>query len=130
MIGLQLLIDTNRYRDIDSGVPEVVSRAQQAAVVCVPLIVLAELRSGFHNGNRPAENEQQLQQFLSAPGVKTLSPDEQTTHHYAEIFVQLKRTGKMIPTNDIWIAALALQHDLVLDTRDEHFKRVDGLKLV
>jgi predicted nucleic acid-binding protein len=56
--------------------------------------------------------------------VEVQYPDEQTTHHYASIFAQLRRQGTPIPTNDIWIAALVLQHDLVLLTDDTHFSNI------
>ncbi|QDU57906.1 PIN domain-containing protein [Aeoliella mucimassa] len=59
-----------------------------------------------------------------------LLADESTTHYYSDLFVALRKLGKQIPTNDLWIAALALQHDLLLYTRDVHFQSVPGLKLV
>jgi len=59
-----------------------------------------------------------------------LLPDLETARHYAEVNQNLRRRGTPIPTNDIWIAALALQHDLTLDTRDKHFQHVPGLKLI
>jgi tRNA(fMet)-specific endonuclease VapC len=71
-----------------------------------------------------------LKKFLSKPGTSVLLLDEETAHIYGQIWAELKSHGTMIPTNDIWIAALALQHDLTLDTRDEHFRIVPGLKLV
>ena len=53
--------------------------------------------------------------------VRLLVPDEQTTHHYAAVFRQLRQQGTPIPTNDVWIAALVIQHGLVLSSRDAHF---------
>jgi tRNA(fMet)-specific endonuclease VapC len=70
------------------------------------------------------ENERLLRRFLLKEGVEILLADEQTTHHYAAVYAQLRRQGTPIPTNDMWIAALALQHDLVLCTRDRHFDRL------
>jgi predicted nucleic acid-binding protein len=63
-------------------------------------------------------NERTLAVLLNRPRVRILWPDEQTTHHYARLFLQLRKQGTPIPTNDIWIAALAVQHDLVLFSRD------------
>ncbi len=60
-------------------------------------------------------------------GVSVLFSDEQTAHHYAAVFRQLRRQGTPIPTNDLWIAALVLQHDLVLHARDRHFDRLPQL---
>jgi predicted nucleic acid-binding protein len=58
---------------------------------------------------------------LLKPGVGILYADEQTTHHYANACRQLRKQGTPIPTNDMWIAALVLQHSLVLCARDAHF---------
>jgi predicted nucleic acid-binding protein len=58
---------------------------------------------------------------LNSPRVAVLYPDEDTTHHYARVFVQLRAQGTPIPTHDMWVAALCLQHNLLLYTRDSHF---------
>jgi tRNA(fMet)-specific endonuclease VapC len=82
---------------------------------------LGELRAGFLFGSEGKKNERNLELFLNRPRVRMLWADENTTHHYARLFLQLRRQGTPIPTNDIWIAALTLQHDLVLYSRDAHF---------
>lgn len=87
----------------------------------MPVIVLGELRAGFLGGARAPENEANLVRFLNSPRVDTLLPDEETTHHYARLFHQLRRQGTPIPTNEIWIAALVVQHQLYLFARDGHF---------
>jgi tRNA(fMet)-specific endonuclease VapC len=87
----------------------------------VPLIVLGELRAGFLAGSRGTENEAGLARFLNSPRVDVLLADEDTTHHYARLFHQLHRQGTPIPTNDVWIAALVVQHQLYLFARDAHF---------
>lgn len=68
-----------------------------------------------------------LRRFLLKPGVGILYPDDQTTHHYASVYRQLRRQGTSIPTNDMWIAALVLQHWLVLLARDAHFAALPQL---
>ncbi len=68
-----------------------------------------------------AIDERALRRFLLVDGVGVLYPDEQTSHHYASVFRQLRHQGTPIPTNDLWIAALVLQHNLVLHSRDRHF---------
>ena len=68
-----------------------------------------------------AENEHLLRRFLLKPGVRVLYADDQTTHHYAVLYRQLRAQGTPIPTNDMWVAALVLQHNLVLHSRDAHF---------
>jgi tRNA(fMet)-specific endonuclease VapC len=99
----------------------VVRLVEQADAVLLPFVVVAELRGGFALGKRGAENERTLRRFLMKPGVAILFADEQTTHHYATVFRQLRRQGTPIPTNALWIAALVLQHDLLLCARDRHF---------
>lgn len=101
--------------------PAVVELVQNAEAVFLPFVVVAELRAGFSVGKRGAENERTLRRFLAKPGVTILFADDQTTHQYAAVFRQLRRQGTPIPTNDLWIAALVLQHDLRLCARDRHF---------
>jgi len=95
-----------------------------ATQICVPFVVLAELRYGFLYGRRYAENERQLQVFLNTPRVERLFPDEKTTHEYARLATQLRSQGTPLPTNDIWIAALVLQHGLTLYSNDRHFDQL------
>jgi tRNA(fMet)-specific endonuclease VapC len=120
-VAVRLALDTNRYTDLCRGAAEVVTLVEHAEAVFLPFVVLAELRAGFAVGTRGAENERVLRGFLAKPGVAILFADDQTTHHYATIFRQLRQQGTPIPTNDLWISALALQHDLVLCARDRHF---------
>lgn len=68
-----------------------------------------------------------LREFLAKPNVRILYPSRETTEHYARLFLQLKRAATPIPDNDTWIAALALEHDLRLITRDSHFSRIPQL---
>jgi tRNA(fMet)-specific endonuclease VapC len=118
---MRLALDANRYTDLCHGADEVVTLVERAEAVLLPFIVLAELRAGFSIGTRGKENERVLRVFLMKPGVSVLFADEQTVQHYVAVFRQLRRQGSPIPTNDLWIAALVLQHDLVLCTRDRHF---------
>lgn len=120
-MAVRLALDTNRYTDLCRGLAEVVTLVEQAESVFLPFAVLAELRAGFSLGKRGAENERLLRQFLMKPGTAVLFADDQTTHHYAALFRQLKRQGTPIPTNDLWTAALVLQHGLALCHRDHHF---------
>jgi tRNA(fMet)-specific endonuclease VapC len=118
---MKVALDTNRYVDLCRGVAETVNVVEEAEAVLLPFVVLAELRAGFAYGQRQADNERVLRRFLLKDGVQTLFPDDQTTHHYASVFRQLRIQGTPIPTNDMWLAALALQHNLVLHGRDKHF---------
>jgi predicted nucleic acid-binding protein len=120
-VALKIAIDTNRYTDLARGDPAAVEVMERADEIWIPLIVLAELRAGFAVGAHGAKNEGGLRRFLHRSGVFPLLPDEQTTHHYASVFRLLRQHGTPIPTNDLWIAALVLQHELVLYARDSHF---------
>lgn len=127
---MKIALDTNRYTDLFMRVNETVAVVEQAEAVLLPFIVVGELRAGFMHGNRPAENETALRGFLSQPGVSVLFADDQTTHHYAGIYRQLRRQGTPIPTNDMWIASLVLQHNLTLHARDRHFDHLPQIMRV
>jgi tRNA(fMet)-specific endonuclease VapC len=124
---VRIAIDSNRYTDFCRGDERVVEIIRAADEIFVPLIVVAELRAGFAYGSRRADNEKILTRFLNTTRVHVIAPDEQTTHFYANIYAELRRKGRPIPTNDLWIAAIVLQHDLVLFDRDGDFDHVDRL---
>jgi len=92
-------------------------------------MVVGELQAGFALGNQRAKNQLVLDGFLSQASARVLVPDEDTARHYAALIAQLRTAGTPIPTNDIWIAALVLQHGYALATRDTHFRRIPQLAL-
>ena len=120
-MALRLALDTNRYTDLVQGDAQVAECVESADEVWLPFIVLAELHAGFSVGSKGADNEAALRRFLFKPSVEVLYADEQTTHHYASVYRQLRKQGTPIPANDMWIAALVLQHSLTLCARDAHF---------
>jgi tRNA(fMet)-specific endonuclease VapC len=124
---MRIAVDTNRYRDFCEGVPEVVEQFAIADEIHLPFVILAELRAGFLCGTKARKNESTLIQFLNRPRTRLLYPDEDTTHHYAGIFAQLRAQGTPIPTNDIWTASLVIQHNLLLSSRDAHFDHLPQL---
>lgn len=127
---MNVALDTNRYRDLSEGDEAVVRLLEEADGIFLPLIVIGELRAGFALGRKGRENEATLQRFLIKPGVEVLNPGDVTTRIYASLFRQLRQQGTPIPTNDIWIAAIVLEHDLVLCSRDEHFVYLPQLNIV
>jgi tRNA(fMet)-specific endonuclease VapC len=129
-VAVKLALDTNRYTDLCSGNAYVVETIERADQVWLPFTALGELRAGFAVGSQGPRNEAVLRRFLLKPGVGILYADEQTTHHYAAIYRQLRKHGTPIPTNDMWIAALALQHSLALFARDAHFDALPQLTRV
>ncbi len=118
---MNVLLDTNFYSAFCKGDEQAVRIIQQARKIYLPFAVLAELRAGFLCGTKARQNERSLTLFLNSVRVEVLYPNENTTHQFASIFAQLRLLGKPIPTNDIWIAALAVQYDLILCSRDNHF---------
>jgi tRNA(fMet)-specific endonuclease VapC len=127
---VKLALDTNRYRDLSDGDARVTHLLQESESVYLPFIVLGELRAGFALGKKGRENERVLQRFLAKPGVEMLYPSEATTRTYADLFRQLRGQGTPIPTNDLWIAALVVENDLALCSRDDHFLYLPQLNIV
>lgn len=127
---MKILVDTNRYTDFARGEAEAVDRFRRAARLFLPFVVVAELRAGFLCGTRSERNEANLTRFLAAPRVDVLFADEETTHHYARLFRQLRAQGTPMPTNDLWTAALAIQHGLHLFARDRHFDHLPQIPRV
>lgn len=121
-----MILDTNALSgaaDGDSGALEVIAGAERIAA---PVIVLAEYRLGIAQSRHRNEYEEWLREWVAA--VTVLDLDRETAYHYAKIGLELKKIGKPIPSNDLWIAALCRQHSLPLLTRDRHFDVVTGLK--
>lgn len=127
---MNVVLDTNRYRDFCEGDPHTVTICRRSDRIALPYVVLAELRAGFRCGTKVSENEQVLVRFLNKPRVEVLYPDESTTFVYAELYRQLRSQGTPIPTNDLWIASLAVQHDRILCSRDAHFKNLPQIPTV
>lgn len=124
---MRLALDTNRYSDLCRGDTWVAETIELADLVFVPFVVLAELRAGFAFGSQVPQNEAVLRRFLMKPNVEVLYADDQTTHHYANVYRQLRKQGTPIPVNDMWVAALALQYSLTLFARDAHFDHLPQL---
>jgi len=123
-----MILDTNALfaaADDDPGVVAALARADQ---MVLPVIVLGEYRHGIAQSRHRASYENWLAGLLH--DCMVLDVQEPTTHYYAEITLELKRKGKPIPTNDIWIAALCRQHSLPLLSRDRHFDLVAGTKRI
>ena len=127
---MRIVIDTNRYRDFCDGADDAVSVIRKSSEINIPFIVVAELRAGFACGSKGPENEQILSRFLNKPRVKILFANEGTTYMYANLFRQLRTQGTPIPTNDLWISALTVQHGLMLFSRDNHFKKLPQIPVV
>lgn len=121
---MKVLLDTSAYSAFSRGDSRILDVLRQSSLVAVSVVVLGELHSGFRQGNRSAENAADLARFLTRPSVRVLNLTPDTALHYAEIDVYLRKKGRPIPRNDVWIAASALEHGLELITLDEHFREI------
>jgi tRNA(fMet)-specific endonuclease VapC len=123
----RVLIDTNVYSAFKSGDDQVVEFLAYAEAVFVCPTVAGELLGGFKAGTRERKNRDEFDRFIDSPRVSILGIDLDTAEYYAQVYRALRAKGKPIPTNDMWIAAVALQHGLALCTLDQHFSHIDGL---
>lgn len=123
-----ILLDTNAYTAFMLGETAVVEVVAHAERIGLNSIVLGELLGGFAAGSREAKNRAELARFLDSPRVEVIPVTAQTADSYALVYSGLRRKGQPIPTNDLWIAASALEHGAALLTRDAHFAQIDGLR--
>jgi tRNA(fMet)-specific endonuclease VapC len=123
----RIIIDTNFYAAFKRNEAEAVSLVKRVEYIGVNTVILGELLAGFRCGNRERENRLELDQFLDSARVDTITLDDETAEFYAQIFSELRQKGRPIPSNDLWLAASALQHGLALATYDEHFSYISGL---
>ena len=121
------LLDTNIVIALFANEPAITQRLGDAGEVFIPSIVLGELYYGARKSKRVGENLERIDEF--AVGSAVLGCDTETARRYGEVKNELRQKGKPIPENDIWIAAITIQHDLTLVARDAHFGEVDGLKV-
>lgn len=124
---MKVLLDTSAYVRLLKGAPDLVDSIMGAETVLMSPIVLGELMFGFRKGTRVHANMRDLEEFLTQDTVHRIPLGETTADRYSRISVQLKRQGTPIPTNDIWIAAQAMEHGAELFTFDRHFEMIHGL---
>ena len=121
---MRVMLDTSAYSAFMRGHDEVHHALRQADEIYLCPIILGELLAGFSRGRHRKKNEKELEQFLSSPRVAIVDLDQGTAERYAVILNSLWKAGTPIPTNDLWIAASAMQHGLRLLTTDAHFQKV------
>ena len=118
---MTISLDTSAYSFLRRGHPALQELVQTSAELAISTIVIGELLAGFKYGSRKRANETAFEGFVSSKRVRTLHVDATTAHRYAEISTYLRHQGSPLPTNDIWIAAHAMQHGLQVVTLDQHF---------
>ncbi|MFO7871165.1 MAG: type II toxin-antitoxin system VapC family toxin [Kiritimatiellia bacterium] len=120
-----MILDTNAVSDLLSGNPDLETLLVHSEKHHLPVIVIGEYRFGLMASRKREVLEPLLDRLEEESFI--LSPDRNTARHYASIRHELKRKAKPIPENDIWIAALARQHQLEVASNDEHFDQVESI---
>lgn len=123
----RFLLDTNIIIALFQAEPSVQENLVQAEQVFVPSIVIGELYYGAYRSGRVAENVTRVQEFAASNTI--LECDAITAQQYGQIKNALRVKGRPLPENDIWIAAIAQQYQLILVSRDQHFREIDGLSV-
>jgi len=126
-MGGRYLLDTNIIIALFANEEAVRESLAQAGEVFIPSTVVGELYFGALKSERASANLLRIEEFAASSVVLTC--DAETARHYGEIKNALRSKGHPLPENDIWIAAIALQHDLILVTRDLHFDEIDNLSV-
>ena len=122
-----LLLDANAVIDYFKGNKAVVSKIKSAKTIFLPAIVLGELYFGANNSSNKQKHIRQIKKFINFCEILTV--DSTTAIHYGTIKATLKKKGKPIPENDIWIAAIARQNKLTILSNDNHFRNIDSIAL-
>ncbi len=128
MAGSKYLLDTNIISAWLSGEKNIADNIEASTTVYIPLVVIGELFYGAFYSDKKQKNINDIEKLVSR--YKILQADKQTAKDYGQIKTALRKKGRPIPDNDIWIAALAIQHKIILATRDAHFNEVPTLKTV
>jgi tRNA(fMet)-specific endonuclease VapC len=124
----KFLLDTNIVIALFANDENVLAQLKIASEVFIPSIVLGELHYGANKSNRSQTNITRIEEFAGENQI--LAADAETARHYGKVKNALHVKGKPIPENDIWIAALSIQHQCTLVTQDNHFSEVAELETI
>ncbi len=124
---MKIMLDTSAYVGFKRNAVEAVETVVKAELIVFSPVVMGELMFGFRNGTRFKENMDDLDRFLNHEAVDLLPIGKITSDRYSRIADNLKQQGTPIPTNDIWIAAQAMEQGAELITSDQHFEKINGL---
>jgi tRNA(fMet)-specific endonuclease VapC len=125
-----LALDTNAYTALGRGNKPLSKLVASVANIGLPITVLGEIYFGIMNGSQTKTNSILLEQFLSNARVEILNVNDSTAKLFGEIATELKRAGRPIQQNDIWIAALCKQYSFRLATNDMGFSNITGLEVI
>jgi len=123
-----VILDTSAYSHLRSGHPDVRSHLARSPLIYLPIIVIGELEAAFQQGTKLVENRGRLAELIDEPFVHIVGATRSAARRYGELIASLRRAGTPIPTNDIWIAAIASTLDGYLLTFDRDLERVPGIR--
>ena len=124
---MRILLDSSAYSHLKRGHRQVTELVRASEEVLLSLVVIGELLYGFRNGSRLERNVRELRAFLDNPYVTVATMSFTTADRYSRIAASLRAKGRPIPSNDIWIAAQAMETGADLVSHDRHFEEIDGL---
>ena len=124
---MRLLLDTSAYSAFKRGHSGVVDLVRRSEQILLPTIVAGELIAGFRSGSRCKKNLTELREFLDHSRVTTVQVTLTTADRYGRIYSALRRKGTPVPTNDMWVAAQAMETGTELASLDGHFEHIDGI---
>jgi predicted nucleic acid-binding protein len=123
------MLDTSAYSQLRRDHPGLIERLESAIQISLSVVAFGELIAGFLGGPRPRENEAVLERFIGAFEVDIVEVNRSIAFRYGEIQSELKRKGRPVPANDLWIAASAMERSVELLTFDRDFRHIPGLRL-
>lgn len=127
---MRVLLDSSAYSQLMRGRERVGRIVRSAEEVLLSAVVLGELLYGFRQGSRYERNIQQMRAFLDNPYVSLVPVGATTADRYSRIAASLRAKGRPFPTNDVWIAAHAMETGADLVSADRRFEHVDGIAWV
>jgi tRNA(fMet)-specific endonuclease VapC len=127
MTGNKFILDTNIITAWLKGETGIAERIDKAKEIHLPITVIGELYYGALYSTKVQKNISDINKLTAQYNV--LLVDETVAAVYGSIKAELRKKGKPIPENDIWIAAIAIQNNLILITRDKHFKEIERIKI-
>ena len=122
-----ILLDTNAYTAFKRNHEDMIDVLRHIEIIGLNSVIVGELLSGFALGSKERRNREELNTFMSSSRVKIFPITEATAGFYAKVYLSLRKNGTPIPTNDMWIAASALEHGCAVCTFDHDFQKIDGL---
>ena len=124
MDNRKIMLDTSAYSSFLRGHDKIKFAIQISDEIFINPVVIGELLSGFVMGKNEERNREILRKFLKSSRVNVIPIGEETSERYAAIINYLRKNGTPIPTNDIWIAASAMEYGLKVITTDKHYLNI------